>query len=195
MFIAFEGLDGSGSSTQSKLLSEKLENEGFSTFLTKEPTSHHFIGQLIREVLQHKRNVDPKTLQLLFTADRSEHLKNDIEPALAEGKIVISDRYLLSTIAFGALDCDMNWLMDLNKPFLMPDITFLSKLEADICIQRIQARGTQFELFEKKEKLEKIWKHYEILAQKFPNVQIIDTSDTIEAVAEKIWEIAKKSNS
>jgi dTMP kinase len=111
MFIAFEGLDGSGSSTQSRILAEKLEAKGHKVLLTKEPTKDTPIGGLIREVLQRKLPATPEGLQFLFSADRAEHLKRDIEPALANGKVVITDRYMFSTIAYGALDIEnVEWL-------------------------------------------------------------------------------------
>ena len=93
MFIVFEGLDGSGSSTHSKLLTEKLQSEGCAVFHTKEPTDKGPTGTTIREVLQHKYTVSPEALQLLFCADRAEHLVREIDPALKNGEIVISDRY------------------------------------------------------------------------------------------------------
>lgn len=188
MFIAFEGLDGSGSSTQSRLLAEKLEKNGHATLLTKEPTGDSPIGKLIREVLQHKWEASPEGLQLLFCADRAEHLKNEIEPALKNGQIVITDRYLFSTIAYGALAVDdIKWLEDLNRHFRLPDITFLFQLDPQICIERIQGRGSEFELFEKQEKLEKILENYQKIANDYPSFYIIDATKDIEEIAEEIW--------
>ena len=190
MFIAFEGLDGSGSSTQSRLLAEKLEVNGHAVFLTKEPTSDSPIGKLIREVLQHKWECSPEGLQLLFSADRAEHLKNKIEPALKSGQIVITDRYFFSTIAYGALAIlDMDWLKALSKHFRIPDITFLFKLDPKICIERIQGRGSSFELFENHEKLKAIRETYEKIAQEYPNFHVIDADRSIEEISEEIWNI------
>ncbi len=187
MFIAFEGLDGSGSSTQSRLLAEKLEKNGKPSLLTKEPTSDSPIGKLIREILQHKWSSSPEGLQLLFSADRAEHLKNEIEPALQNGQIVITDRYLFSTLAYGGMNVDMEWLKALNKNFRLPDITFLFKLSPDECIERIAGRGSDFELFEKTDKLAKIWENYERIAEETPSMQLIDATKTIEDIAEEIW--------
>lgn len=189
MFIAFEGLDGSGSSTQSRLLAERLEKNGKPSLLTKEPTSDSPIGKLIREVLQHKWSASPEGLQLLFSADRAEHLKNEIEPALEGGQIVVTDRYLFSTLAYGGMNVDMEWLKSLNKSFRLPDITFLFKLSPDECIKRIAGRGSSFELFEKTEKLAKIWENYEKIAEEFPNVHVIDATKTIERISEEIWRV------
>ena len=190
MFIAFEGLDGSGSSTQSRILAEKFEANGHAVLLTKEPTGESPIGRLIREVLQRKWECSPIGLQLLFSADRAEHLKNSIEPALKSGQIVITDRYFFSTIAYGSLSVeDMDWLKALSRHFRIPDITFLFRLDPKICIERIQGRGSDFELFENHEKLKTIWEAYEKIAEEYPNFHIIDASKSIEEISEEIWGI------
>jgi dTMP kinase len=189
MFIAFEGLDGSGSSTQSRLLAQRLEKNGKPSLLTKEPTSDTPIGKLIREVLQHKWSASPEGLQLLFSADRAEHLKNTIEPALEGGQVVITDRYLFSTLAYGGMNVDMKWLKGLNQNFRLPDITFLFKLPPEECIKRIAGRGSDYELFEKAEKLAKIWENYERIAEEYPNIHVIDATKTIERISEEIWKM------
>ena len=187
MFIAFEGLDGSGSTTQSRLLAERLEKNGKPSLLTKEPTSDSPIGKLIREILQHKWSASPEGLQLLFSADRAEHIKNEIEPGLQNGQVVITDRYLFSTLAYGGMNVDMEWLKTLNKNFLLPNITFLFKLSPEECIKRIAGRGSDFELFEKTDKLAKIWENYVKIAEDFDNIQVIDATKTIEEISEEIW--------
>lgn len=188
MFIAFEGLDGSGSSTQSRMLAAKLEGHGHAVLQTKEPTNNTHIGKLIREILQHKWECSSVGLQLLFSADRAEHLKNEIEPALKNGQIVITDRYFFSTIAYGSLAVDdWFWLKSLGRHFRVPDITFLFKLDPAVCIERIAGRGSNFELFEEHEKLEKIWTGYERLAREYQNIKIIDATKSIEEIAEEVW--------
>lgn len=193
MFIAFEALDGSGSSTQAKLLVERLERTGHPALLTKEPTKTNPVGRLIREALQHRFEVSPEGLQLLFSADRAEHLRVDILPALKEGKIVVTDRYFFSTIAFGSYGVsDLEWLKQLNRLFPLPDLTFLFKLAPEECIRRIEGRGTEFELFEKVEKLKVIWNNYETLAKQYPNFYLIDASRDIPTIADEIWRIVSK---
>lgn len=193
MFIAFEGLDGSGSSTQAKLLVERLGRVGHPALLTKEPTGTNPVGKLIREALQHRFEISPEGLQLLFCADRAEHLRTEILPALKEGKTVVTDRYLFSTIAFGSYGVsDMDWLKQLNRLFPLPDLIFLFKLDPATCIERIQGRGNEFELFEKAEKLKVIWQNYEKLQSQYPNFNLIDASKSIPEIADEIWGIVEK---
>ncbi len=194
MFIVFEGLDGSGSTTQARLLWERLEKNQRAAHLTKEPTDEGHIGKLIREVLQHKWEMSPEGLQLMFSADRAEHLKTMIEPALKNGEIVISDRYIFSTIAYGSLAVDdIDWLKGLNSHFRQADLTFLLKLDPEECLKRIAGRGSEFELFEKDEKLRKIWKQYAKLAKENDNVIVIDASKSIEEIHEQVWEKVSSS--
>lgn len=189
MFTSFEGPDGAGSSTQSKLLAERLEREGRGVLLTKEPTPKEPIGSLIRAILQHKYEVSPEALQLLFCADRAEHLTHEIEPALKRGDFVITDRYLLSTLAYGSLNLALDWLEKLNERFRQPDVTFLFDLPVETCLERIKSRGADFELFETQERLSKIRATYLELAKKYPNIQVIDASRSVEEIHEEIWKV------
>lgn len=186
-FIVFEGLDGSGQSTQAQLLKDYLEeNKKVSVVLTKEPTNEPPIGNLIRQILKKEIRVSPAALQLLFCADRSEHLEKVIKPALEENKYVISDRYFYSTVAYGSLGLDINWLIEVNKPFLIPDIIFLLKVRPQVCMERIDKNRDKREFFEESEKLKKVWQTYEILSQKFSNIKIINGEKNIEEVFEEI---------
>lgn len=195
MFIVLEGLDGSGQSTQAKLLKDYLEKEkNISVVLTKEPTNQPPIGTLIRQVLKKEIFVNPATLQILFCADRSEHLENIIKPALQKGQWVISDRYFSSTIAYGSLNLDIDWLIALNEKFLQPDIIFLLKVRPEICLQRIDENRDKREFFEELDKLKIIWQTYEILSQRFSNIKVIDGEKNIEEVHQEIIKKLKIKN-
>ena len=212
MFIAFEGLDGSGSSTQSKLLAEHFEQKGKAVVHTKEPTTGT-IGKLVRAYLQHKHETSAKALQLLFAADREDHLHKIVRPAINNGKVVITDRYLYSSIAYGAIPCHsreggnpelnnrksckleilkqvqddkIKYLESLYTDFLKPDIVFLLKVPAKECVKRIESRGSEKELFEKEEYLEAVWKNYELLAKKHGFIKIIDGTLEINEVQQEI---------
>lgn len=181
-FIVFEGLDGSGQSTQVAMLGEELIRQGKEVILTKEPTKDSSAGREVIDVLTHKKTAEPMALQRLFAEDRKVHLEDLILPALEQGKIVISDRYRWSTYAFGSIDCDIEKLIDLNAAFLEPDLTIYLKVRPEISIERIARRGKPVELFEKMEKLEKVSKAYADLAQKFPDAIVIDGEQSIQEV-------------
>ncbi len=189
-FLVFEGLDGSGQSTQSGLLRDFLLKKGYRVVLTKEPTLESEAGKRIRKVLDNELKVSPQELQELMVEDRGEHLERTIIPALKEGKIVISDRYFFSTFAFGKADgLDLEWLIEVNNQFLFPDMTFLLKVNPEVCIERIKKRGGRVALFEKKEKLTAVWQTYKILPNRFKNIYVIDGEKSIEEVFLQVKEI------
>lgn len=191
LFIVFEGLDGAGSTTQAKFLCEKLDQKGINVRHTSEPTNRK-IGTLVREVLNKKWKLLPEGLQLLFCADRAEHLTNEIKPCLKEGISVVSDRYLLSTLAFGGINLDLEWLKKLNQYFRQPDLTFLLDVPVKKCLERIVQRGAPQELFEKKETLEKVWQNYLALAKSEKNIYLINGEKPQEKVAADVWTIVEK---
>ena len=185
-FIVIEGLDGCGKTTQVKLLAEKLRKQGEKVIETDEPTKGP-VGKLIRQVLEKKVILPPNALQLLFVADRGDHLRRTIKPALSAGKIVISDRYLWSTIAYGSLNLDKNWLLSLHRYCLYPDISIFLEVKPKICLQRIGLRGEGKTIFEEEEKLRKVWQIYQWLAKKFgEDIIIIDGERKPEVISREI---------
>ncbi len=190
--IAIEGCDGSGLSTQTDMLCEWLRNRGHKVLQTKEPTEN-FIGKIIRSVLKKEIATDQKTLQLLFCADRAHHLEFEIIPALEQNKIVVTDRYIMSTLAFGSLNEDAEWLEKLNEKFRKPDMTIIIDVPEEVSINRIKNSRPNIELFEEKEKLKKIRKNYKNLSKEFPNVIPVDGTKTPEEVF-KLVKSAVESN-
>ncbi len=191
LFIAFEGLDGSGSSTQVDLLAKNLRKANKTVLTTKEPTNN-LVGGLIRGVLTKQWTISAEGLQLLYAADRSHHLEHEIIPNLEKGAIVISDRYAFSSIAFGSLGADVNWLKEINKHFILPDITFFIKVRPKTCIDRIGKRGKSFELFEEEKKLERTLETYEQLAKDESNKFIIvDGEQEIKDIEKEIFEVVQ----
>ena len=185
-FIAIEGLDGSGTTTQTTLTVSYLDKLGFKAFATKEPTDN-VIGGMIRGALSGVYKLPSASLQLLFSADRGHHLNRVIEPIISKGNIVVSDRYCWSTVAFGSVDLDRNWLLNLQRYFLVPDLTILLKVPVAECIRRISLSRYDLELFEEKEKLAKVWRTYIWLAKKFSNsVAIVDGTDSTEEVNRRV---------
>ncbi len=185
-FIVFEGLDGAGSSTQIDKLAASLKKEGRNPVVTKEPTNN-IIGGLIRGQLTKDWNSSMECLQLLFAADRAHHLDRLIIPALKDKKIVLCDRYFFSTAAFGSLDLDRNWLLEINDQFILPDLIILLKVSPRECLKRMHENRFQLELFEEEKKLQKVWKTYMWLAKKFPHVRLIDGEKEVEKVASEIF--------
>ncbi len=100
--------------------------------------------------------------------------------------MVISDRYFYSTIAYGSLDLDVEWLIRINEQFLIPDIVFLIKVRPETCLERIDKNRGEREFFEELDKLKKIWQTYEILSQKFPHIKVIDGEKSIQEVFEEV---------
>lgn len=191
-FIVFDSLDGAGNSTQVKLLADYLNKIGKKTHITKEPTSG-LIGGLIRSQLNHDWKSSQICLQLLFSADRAYHLEKEVIPLLKRGINVISDRYFFSTMAYGNLEInDLNWLIEINKKFILPDLTFFLKVSPRTCIERIKKDRFEITLFEKEKILEKVWKNYEVLAKKFKNVFVINGEQPIEKVFSQIKKIIKE---
>lgn len=186
--IVFEGLDGSGNSTQSFALKEWLSNKGFEVYLTKEPTDG-LIGCLIRGVLRKELTVDEETFSLLFAADRMLHIKNTITKFLNDGIIVISDRYRLSNFAYqSVMGIDENWLKCLNEKTITPDLTFIIDTPPTVCIRRIQKQRFHMELFEEVEKLTKVMEKYYVLAKEENNTFIIDGNRPREIVSNEIFD-------
>ncbi len=189
-FIVFEGLDGSGQTTQANLLKNFLLKRGYKAILTKEPTINSAAGKEIRKVLDKEKKISAAKLQQFFALDRKKHLEKEIIPNLKRGAIVISDRYFFSSFAYGGADgLSLRRLIKLNEEFLLPDLTFIFKISPATCIKRIKKRGNKRTLFEKKQKLKMVLGFYENLAKTFKNIKIINGEKTIKQVFSPIKEI------
>ncbi len=189
-FIVFEGIDGSGKTTQAKLLQEELKRNGFGVLLTKEPTDGP-IGQIIRRGLRGELNFSMKTIQLLFTADRSYHLETTILPALREGKVVISDRYFYSTIAYGMLELEKEWLKKINSGFLEPDMVFLIDIDPETSLERLSTSRKAKEKFEDLEKLRKVRENYLEISKEYKNFYVVNGNRNAEEIHRDILKIVK----
>lgn len=147
------------------------------------------MGKLIRSALQKQWSTSADALQLLFCADRADHLGYEIEPFLSNGGIVVCDRYVWSTIAYGSLGCEVEWLTQLNRNFRIPDHTFLLQVPSSECLRRITSRGADAELFEEQEKLERVWKTFANLQNtgKSPST-VIDGTQSQDQIAAMVLE-------
>lgn len=155
MFIVLEGADGTGKSTHAKMLAEYLRNKGLDVVLTQEPTKGE-IGKEIRAVLGGKKEATPLELTKLFTEDRKEHVEKVIQPALDRGKIVISDRFYYSTVAYqSAQGVDKNKISEMNSFVPEPDLVVLVEVTLDEADSRMRHREKEvFEVTEFQKKVQ-----------------------------------------
>ncbi len=190
-FIVLEGPDGSGTTTHTKLLAERMKKEGRDVLLTAEPTNGA-IGRFIREQLKLKTIPSASALQLLFCADRAAHIETVIKPALQEGKTVISDRYVISTLIYGeALGLDPEWLLQVNTPFLEPDVMMIALPPFHVCEKRVLKRK-QLDVFENVKFMRKIHDLYERELESDKSIHLIDTSKEKDEVADEVFRLAIK---
>jgi dTMP kinase len=141
-FIVLEGIDGSGTTTQSRLLAEHLRSHGLPVLETREPSGAR-MGQLARELLSSPEPVGGEELALLFAADRLDHLRREVEPALRAGMFVVCDRYLLSSMAYQSIECELAWVDSINRHAPWPDLTFLLELPVEVALARVASRRAQ----------------------------------------------------
>lgn len=180
-FIVFEGLDGSGKTLQAKNLFNYLKTKKEKVILTFEPTKNLLVSKLINDCLIHKKVVSDLTLQLLFSVDRAMHLDKVIIPALKNNFWVISDRYFYSTIAYGALSLNYNWLKKFSEIFLRPGLVFYLDVSPKICFSRIRKRENK-EYFEELKKMKKIWLNYKKIISDFKEIKVIEGEREIDLV-------------
>ena len=168
--IVFEGIDGAGKSTLFKALKQGLSKENI--VFSFEPTEGQY-GKLLREILKTKR-ADQETLLELFLKDRAEHVKNLLLPSLKAGKIVILDRYYLSTVAYQGIHFKALFdLLSKNETFSpLPDIVFYLEIPIELALERIKGRNEGVSLFEKEELLNKISENYERILPLFNHIRI-----------------------
>ena len=190
-FISIDGLDGAGLTTQATLLRNWLTSKGSDTILTKEPTDG-LIGGLIKSSLRREWKTSPLALQMLFAADRAHHLATEIEPALKKSRNVVSDRYILSNIAYGSVDIPQAILQQLNANFRKPHVTFIIDTQPAVCMDRIKKSRHHVELFEDEQKLQTTRKIFLSLRKLFPETYVIDGNRPQEEVFKDIQKIVSK---
>ena len=197
-FLVIEGPDGAGSSTQLKLAAEYLKSRDRRVHETKEPTNA-MIGGLIRGVLNKTWDIDPYGLQLMYCADRAHHLTTEIQLSLDKGWDVLTDRYLPSTIVYGAAaiskypgysnhneDYWFNLLMKINSHFLVPDLTIILNVDPEVAISRIRASRPNTELFEVKEILRNVSENYKKFVLAYPNSILINANKNPDEIHNEI---------
>ncbi len=139
-FIDIEGIDGSGTTTHAKRLVDHLNARGIKAHLTSEPSQNN-IGQFLRQALRDG-TLDPYTDALLFAADRTEHTLKEILPKLDDGYVVVSHRYLLSSVCYQSAksDVDPKWILAINRKAIEPDLTIILDIDPRASMARIADR-------------------------------------------------------
>lgn len=174
MLIAIEGMDGSGKTTQAQEIVKELKKKKIKAIYTKEPTDEP-TGKMIRQILSGELKVPPLSLQYLFCADRGVH-QVELEKLLKKGYVIVTDRYFWSAVAYGISDLDGKpdyymaafSILSMYNQFLSPDYTFYLDVGVDEAYKRIGKSNKHGEIYDKKDKLIKIKKGYEVLVKKYP---------------------------
>jgi len=158
VFICIEGLDASGKTTHAHRLVRNLRRKDFDTVYTTEP-SRGEIGKFIRTyILQRKRRVPSVVEALLFAVDRIDHVEKKIKPALENGKIVVSDRYVYSSLAYqGAAGLDIKWIEEINRLALPPDLAIYIDVPPEVVVKRIKRKKTVMERLETQRRVREIY--------------------------------------
>jgi dTMP kinase len=196
LFIAFEGIDGCGKSTQVKLLSDNLTAAGHKVFCTVEPTDSP-IGSIIRSVFSHKSEADHRTIAGLFVADRLDHLLNKTNgmlKMLEEGYTVITDRYYFSSYVYQGVHMPMEWVIlanSLSAGLRRPDLNIYIDIAPEISMARLSKGRNSLDLYETLENLKNVRSKYFEAFEQLSSVEkifITDGNRTPEVIAADIWD-------
>jgi dTMP kinase len=160
VFIVIEGLDGSGKTTQATILANKLSAK-YKVLCTAEP-SHGKIGTFIRQsCLYEETRLPTEAEALLFASDRIEHMHNELLPAINEGKLVICDRYIYSSLAYqGSAGLSLDWIKTINARALEPDYALYIDVSPEHVLERLQRKKSVMETLETQRKVREIYLKY-----------------------------------
>lgn len=193
LFITFEGGDGSGKTTVSKYICEKLTEAGYETVYTREPGGSD-IAEQIRTIILDVENVlmDKRTEALLYAASRRQHLIEKVIPALQQNKIVICDRFIDSSLAYQgyARDIGIDEVLEINEFAIghnFPDLTLFFDVEPDVGLKRVNSREHLDRLESENITFhEKVYEGYRLVCQRYPErIKVIDSRRSIETVQEE----------
>jgi dTMP kinase len=191
IFVALEGIDGSGTTTQLKRLVAHLEARGRRAHATREPSTGP-VGRLLRELLlgQHAlpdgAPADGQAMALLFAADRRDHVRREIEPALASGVDVVTDRYLMSSLAYQAEEADRGWVAGLARNLRPADLTILLAVPVAVAAARRRAAGRVVERYDDDAIQTRVAESYQRLVAADAASVVIDGGGTVVEVAAAI---------
>ena len=188
-FICVEGLDGCGKTTQTKLLVRRLRRKRYAAIYTAEP-SRGKIGKFIkRHCLHGEKRVSSIIEALLFAADRFEHVEDVIVPAIRKGKIVVSDRYVYSSLAYqGAAGLDSEWIAKVNEHAIHPDLAFFIDVKPEVVVKRLKPKKSVMENLQTQQKVREVYMKF------VENGELvkIDGNGSVQEVAESILKAVLK---
>ena len=189
ILIVFEGIDGSGKSTQAEILLERLQEEDFDAVYFREPSKGKW-GRKIKKKALHPDSLSPEEELDLFQKDRRENVEKNLKPALKKKRIVILDRYYYSNIAYqGAKGIDEKLIRRMNEEFVVePDLVFIFDIDPKKGLERIENRKKKDKLFEREDYLVKVREIFRSFkGEKFVH---IDALKSKEEISKEIQEIA-----
>jgi len=195
LFIAVEGLDGSGKSTQTKLLAEKLIEQGHKVYTTSEPTTSR-IGSVIKDIFKHKMDADHRTIAALFVADRLDHLLNKTDgiiKKLEEGYTVICDRYYFSSYAYQGTHLDIDWVIEANSlsaDILRPNLNVFIDVSPETSMNRVNKSRPSTELYETVDNLGNVRKKFFEAFEKLKDKEVVFITEgdrSSDLIAKDIW--------
>ena len=193
--IAFEGIDGSGKSTQIRLLADRFRKMGTAFYTTMEPTDGP-IGSLIHQIMTGRMKADPKVIAALFVADRLDHLLNEVNGIVhkvKDGVTVIMDRYYFSSYAYQSVDVPMEWLIQANaqsSSILRPAVSIFIDTDPELAMERITQNRFERELYEETSRLVRVREKYLEAFERLKDseqIVMIDGNRTPEEVADDVW--------
>jgi dTMP kinase len=199
-FVVLEGIDGAGTTTQTARLADRLRKAGVAVHPTREPSDGP-LGTLVRQVLAGRvvipggRAPGWATMALLFAADRMDHVESEVEPVLAEGGVVLSDRYIASSLAYQSISSGtqsgsaLEWIRSLNCHALRPDLTIVLDVSPEVAAERRVSRGEPAQLYEQSEMQHALAAFYRRLAEHMPGerVVVVPAGGSADEVAELVW--------
>lgn len=196
-FIVLEGIDGSGKSSQTGPLMERLRALGVPCRETREPTGGP-VGSLIRQIFTGRVTADNRVIAALYAADRIDHLVNEVDglcAAIDGGITVVSDRYYFSSYAYHSVDVDMDWVIEANSlsaQLLRPTLTVFLDVPVDTALERIHKNRFVEEIFDGADRLRKTRQLYFQAFDRLKdveNVAVVDGSGTPDEVSRRIWDV------
>ncbi len=195
-FLVFEGLDGSGKTTQMTRIQNRLTSIGIDVITTCEPTDGP-VGALIRDMLEGRIFSDPRTIAALFAADRTDHLvkpETGVQDLVKKGRVVLCDRYYFSSYAYHARDMDLEWIITLNSlntQIIRPDLTLFIDVAPETCLARIRAGRHRLDMYEKIDILKQVRHNYFTAFDRLKDTEKVVTVDgnaSEDAVEQSIWQ-------